>query len=375
MLVTPQPRISSTIADALGRNQNNFDLVRLIAALLVIYGHSFSIVPEVGKQDFLLSWTGYASAGMAVKIFFFLSGLLVTNSLLEKKSVLEYLIARAFRILPALALVLTVSALIIGSMCTSLSLGAYFGDLNTYLYIKHHLFMQSWGTQSLGYYNLPGVFNDNPYKDNVNASLWSLVVEVYAYIFLAAISLIGLAEKRAATVLIGLVVLDSLLPSRILFTFLPQGNEDFSFLPFCFASGALLALYKEKIRIPNVGGVMGFFLLFWLLHGTVYERHFFYLAIFAGVLYFSTNDIIIKIRPKWDVSYGVFLWGFPIQQTLAHAFPSMARTENYLLSMLLAIIAGFFSWVTVEKRSMQFGKRLTALLKNKQNEEKVTLDN
>jgi peptidoglycan/LPS O-acetylase OafA/YrhL len=245
---------TKTIADVLGRNQNNFDLVRLTAALLVIYGHSFSVVPEVGNQDFLLSWTGYASAGMAVKIFFFLSGLLVTNSLLERKSVPEYLIARAFRILPALAFVLIISALIIGPLCTNINLGDYFTNPNTYLYIKRQLLMQSWGTQGLGYYNLPGVFNDNPYKSNVNASLWSLVVEVYAYLFLASIYLVGLAEKRVATALIVLVVLDSLLPSRILFTFLPQGNEDFSYLPFCFASGALLALHKQNIRISWGGG-------------------------------------------------------------------------------------------------------------------------
>ncbi len=306
-----QIRTTRTIADLLGRDQNNFDLVRLIAASFVIYGHSFAIVPDTGRQDFLLSWTGYPSAGMAVKIFFFLSGLLVTNSLFTKKSVFDYLVARAFRILPALALVLVVSALIIGPLCTSMSPGDYFTNTDTYLYIKRQLLMQSWGTQALGYYNLPGVFADNAYKNTVNAPLWTLVAEAYAYLFLAAIYLVGITEKRLATMLIVLVILDSLLPSRILFTFLPLGNEDFSYLPFCFASGSLLALHKEKIRIPGIMGVFGFLLLFYLLHGTVYQRFFFYLAAFSGVLYFSSNAMILRFRPKVDVSYGVYLWGFP----------------------------------------------------------------
>ncbi len=225
-------RVNRSVAEVLARNRNNFDLVRLIAALLVIYGHSFSIVPDSGERDFSLALFGYASAGMAVKAFFFLSGLLVTNSLIEKRSIIEYMVSRIFRIFPALAFVLLASAFVLGPLATALPTGDYFGNSNTYLYIKRQLLMQSWGTQDLGYYNLPGVFADNPYKNNVNASLWSLVVEFYAYCFLAAIYMIGMLEKRMATVLIALVVLDSLLPVRIIFSFLPRGNEDFSFCHF-----------------------------------------------------------------------------------------------------------------------------------------------
>jgi peptidoglycan/LPS O-acetylase OafA/YrhL len=293
-----------------------------------------------------------------------LSGLLVTNSLFKKKSVSEYLIARAFRILPALALVLVVSALIIGPLCTSMNFSDYFTNPNTYLYIKRQLLMQSWGTQGLGYYNLPGLFADNAYKNNVNASLWTLVVEIYAYLFLAVIYLVGITEKRVAVVLIVLVVLDSLLPSRILFTFLPQGNEDFSYLPFCFACGALLALHKENVRIPGIMCVIGLIVLFYLMHGTVFERFIYYLATFAGILYFASNSLILRFRPKVDVSYGVYLWGFPIQQTLAHSFPGMGRPENFLLAILIAIVIGYFSWVVVEKRSIQFGKRITVAIRN-----------
>jgi peptidoglycan/LPS O-acetylase OafA/YrhL len=102
------------------------------------------------------------------------------------------------------------------------------------------------------------------------------------------------------------------------------------------------------------------------MHGTVFERFIFYLATFAGVLYFATNTMILRFRLKVDVSYGVFLWGFPIQQALAHWSPGMGRTENYLLAMLLAILIGFFSWAVIEKRSIQFGKRITVAIRNKQ---------
>ncbi len=62
---------SKPLAQALGRDANNIDLFRLIAACLVIYGHAFAVAPEPGRQDLLLTFSGHASAEMAVKLFFF----------------------------------------------------------------------------------------------------------------------------------------------------------------------------------------------------------------------------------------------------------------------------------------------------------------
>jgi peptidoglycan/LPS O-acetylase OafA/YrhL len=347
-----------TVSDALGRSKNNFDLVRLIAALSVIYGHSFSLVPAFGKQDFLISLCGYASAGMAVKVFFFLSGLLVTNSLYTNKSVFDYSVHRFFRIFPGLAFVLLITALVIGPLCTNLALRDYFGNADVYRYIRHQLLMRTWGTQLLpGYYNLPGVFTDNFYKNQANAALWTLVAEVFAYIFLAAAYLAGIKNKRFATILFLLVIVDSLLPTRIIFTFLPLGNEDISYLPFCFACGSLLSLYKDSVNM-SWSMVLGFLLLFFLLHETPYQRFFFYLATFSFVLCFAVNETVMKLRPKVDISYGVYLWGFPIQQTLAHFYPAMSTTANCLIAMILAGVMGCISWFLIEKNCMNFGKQL-----------------
>ena len=349
------------LGGALGRNANNIDLFRLIAACLVIYGHAFGLAPEPGSQDLLMRWTGYPSAGMAVKLFFFLSGLLVTNSLMHKRSASHFLIARFFRIWPALALVLVVSALVIGPLCTTLDLKSYFSEPNTYLYIKRFLLMETWGKKQFGYYNLPGLFTDNPHRNTVNASLWSLGVEVYAYLFLVAVFLVGMLEKRVATALIVLVLLDSVLPFRILFIFLPRGFEDFSYLPFCFGSGAFMALHKDSIRI-SIGMPLVFILLFYLFHGTQYARYFFYLIVFTGVLYLAICQWVKNIRLPADVSYGVFLWGFPIQQTLVHYFPGMGLLTNQVVATVLAIGCGTASWFLVEKRAIEFGKKLSRRL-------------
>lgn len=353
---------SLSVAQALDRGSNNFDLFRLIAALTVIYGHSFALAPALGFDDILFKQTGHHSAAMAVKFFFFLSGLLVTDSLLTRKSALQFFIARFFRIWPALAFVLLACIFVIGPVVTNLDLATYFTNSQTYLYFKHQILMQTWGTQSLGYYDLPGVFVENNYKHNVNASLWSLVAEVFAYITLVAVFLIGLLEKRLATLLVALIVVDSILPSRIIFTFLPTGNEDFSYLPFCFAVGVFLAIHKDNIII-DISLPLGFALLAYLFKGSLGGTHLFYLTVFISTLYLSTRCWVIqKIRIPFDVSYGTFLWGFPIQQLLSQYLPNITGWGHVMIAMLLAILAGTISWLLVEKRFIAIGKRVSKAL-------------
>lgn len=291
-----------------------------------------------------------------------MSGLLVTDSLLSHQSALKFVVGRFFRIWPALALVLLSTIFLIGPASTTLDLTNYFSTPETFLYFKHQMLMQTWGTQSLGYYDLPGVFTDNLHKKTTNASLWSLFAEVFAYLCLAAVFLVGLLGKRAATLLVAIIALDSITPNRILFTFLPQGNEDFSYLPFCFASGVFFALYKEKIwisaRLPA-----GFALLTYLFKNEPNACHLFYLTVFTLALYVATRPWVIQsLRLPFDISYGTFLWGFPIQQCLAQWLPGVNGFLHCALAMLLASIAGTMSWLLVEKRSIRFGKRVAATL-------------
>jgi peptidoglycan/LPS O-acetylase OafA/YrhL len=348
---------SLSVSQALDRRFNNFDFFRLIAALTVIYGHSFALSPAPGFDDSLFKLTGHHSAAVAVKFFFFLSGLLVTDSLLTRKSVLQFLVARFFRIWPALTFVLIGCILIIGPIATNLDLSTYFTSPNTLLYLKHQVLMQTWGTQSLGYYNLPGVFTENNYKNTVNASLWSLAAEVFAYITLAAVFLIGLMEKRLATLLIALILVDSILPSRIIFTFLPTGNEDFSYLPFCFAIGAFFAIHKDRIII-DASLPLGFALLTYIFKENMGGAHFFYLTTFSFTLYLATRLWVIEnIRLPFDVSYGTFLWGFPIQQMLSKYLPNVTGGLHVIVAMFLAVLVGVISWMFVEKKSIAVGKQ------------------
>ena len=152
------------LSDILLRNGNNFDILRLIAAAAVIIGHAYAIAPQPPLQDFVASVVHFEYSGsLAVKFFFFLSGLLVTDSLIRRPEPLQFLVRRACRIFPALLVCLLVAIFIVGPIFTKLSLFDYFTQKDTWSYLMKNISLidLQW--------KLPGVFSDNKY--GLNGSL------------------------------------------------------------------------------------------------------------------------------------------------------------------------------------------------------------
>ena len=123
---------------------NNFNLIRIVAALVVLVTHSFALVGES---------IGMTIGLIAVDVFFIVSGFLVTASLLTRQSTIEFLWARALRIFPALLVMLLLTVFVLGPFFTSLPLSSYFSDRTTYDYLL------KCSTLFTGVvYKLPGVF-------------------------------------------------------------------------------------------------------------------------------------------------------------------------------------------------------------------------
>ena len=336
---------------ALQRANNNLDLFRLIAACLVIYGHAFALAPGGASRELVASALRFDSAGsLAVKIFFFLSGLVVTNSLIEKGDPLRFVIARVFRIWPAFLVAITASALILGPLMTNLTLGDYFGHPDTFNYIQRNALMDI-------QYMLPGVFADNPYKGAVNGSLWSIPLEVGAYIVLLGLFLLGALKSRLlALSLFLLIMLDPLVGNTLLFTWL--GEPGLKLLPPCFAFGAILALYKDHLKV-DAQTVLGAWLLFYLFRDAAHNFYFFYAALFLSIVYLSTTATALRLRPKADISYGVYLWGFPVQQVMAYHFAAYGVVVNQALSLGVTLLLGLASWHWIEKHCIAWGGALS----------------
>ncbi len=347
MFVTNSIRVS----DFLKKENNNLDLFRIIAALLVIVGHSYVLFPAVGETDQIRLFTGFTYSGaLAVKLFFFISGLVVTNSILKSNSIKHFVISRVFRIFPALLLVLLFSVFVIGPWLSNLSAAQYFNNSATYNYLFDNLRLKT-------VYERPGVFNTNTYPNAVNGSLWTLPEEVGCYIFLLAVYAIGiLKNKWVATVLFLLFIVEMFMPQRFI-TFWKSDNPEIALLPFSFCAGAVVALQQDVLHF-NYKQKLGFILLTYLTWGTRLAEPMFCLTSFSLIVNLSFTELIKKIKIKHDISYGIYLWGFLVQQTVQHFIVGQTVYLKMAISGAVAIIVAYVSWILVEKRFIGYGKNL-----------------
>ncbi|WP_367773638.1 acyltransferase [Flavobacterium sp. WC2421] len=347
------------ISEFLNKDNNNLDLARILLACLVIVGHSEAIngsgIYWIDPFHHFLKFT-YAGA-FAVKVFLFISGLVVTNSYLSKKSVVYFVISRLFRILPGLLFVLLVTVFIFGPIVTNLEFKEYLSQLNYFAYIRHNIVFYS-------DYLLPGVFVENLYPNIVNGSLWTLRYEIGCYIILPILFLfLGNRNKKYFIFPILLVFIDTLLPNRFFLGFIDNNPEKY-LLPMAFAYGVFFAIFSTKIFI-NIYVVLVSFLVFFFLKSTIYAEILFTLASCNLVLFLSSLKYILKMKPKYDISYGVYLWGFLIQQTLFSLFGHINIIIHCLLAILFSVVLAVITFIFIEKPFMNFGKAFLNFINEK----------
>jgi len=75
-------------------------------------------------------------------------------------------------------------------------------------------------------------------------------------------------------------------------------------------------------------------------------------------LYISVLPSVNKFKPKYDISYGVYLWGFLVQQTLYHYTGHIYVGFHCLFSIAITIPLALFTHFLIEKDSIQLGKEI-----------------
>lgn len=160
-------------------NQNNFNLIRLLAASAVVVSHAVFL--HTGhKADEILSGVTFFNLGdHAVNVFFVVSGLTVAASLARSASAAEFIVARGLRIFPALA-VCALLLILLGAIVTICTPAQFLSDTRVWRYGLKTLLL---GSASAG---LPGVFSENPHPSTMNASIWTLKFEVACYLVLVS---------------------------------------------------------------------------------------------------------------------------------------------------------------------------------------------
>ena len=335
---------SATLADAWASSRNNFNLIRLFAAWLVIYGHAWAITGSAGG-DLITRLTRFKFAGgVAVDVFFFISGFLIAASL-ARNDVRSYLASRALRILPALVVCVALSVFVLGPLLTTAA--DYWRHPMTWDYL--------WANSSLwaSRYTLPGVFESLP-QQAVNGSLWTLPIEARLYLALLVVSLLGVLTTRRYTPLWA-VAMAAAYGFAAWRHPLPEWLANYIWCTAFFITGTLCWLHREHIRLSPwpLLALLGFAVL---ARGTPWF-HLPYFAIACyGTLWLAFMAKLPVIRRN-DLSYGLYLYGWPAAQLVQHFWPG-GPLHNMLWATLLAGMLAAVSWFAIERPALRWKRKM-----------------
>ena len=344
------------LADAMVGKSNNLNIIRIIAASLVLFSHSFTVVTgDLSKEPLRVNF-GITLGSIAVDVFLIISGLLVTTSLVKGKNPVEFIKGRILRIWPGLTVSFILTVYVLGAFVTKSDPEAYFLSSPAFIYFYKGLLL----SQSTSF--IPGVFTNNPAGPGFNASLWTLAVEVRMYTYLLLTWLVSrLAGKRK----------ESLFFCTILFIFIHYAARHFgeltgavenssARLPFMFFCGSLLTLTSKKIILsPEISAVAILLLVFATVQGReiffiIYSLTLPFLVIFFS---YSIDGIIRRYNSVGDYSFGLYIYAWPIQQALMVFFPKIGVAENQIAAFVLTLLVAILSWRFVEKPALEFKHR------------------
>ena len=331
------------LAEAWATGRNNFHLIRLIAAWLVIYGHAWAITGSQG-QDAVTWLTQYKFAGgVAVDVFFVISGLLIAASL-ERNSTAGFLAARALRILPALLVCVGLSVCVLGPRMTTAADYWHQPDTWRYLLLNGSLWSNA--------YLLPGVFERLP-NPAINGSLWTLPIEARLYLALLVASLAGLLTPRRWLPL-WLFALLLACGYAAWHQPLPDARQNQLWCAAFFITGSLFWVLRHHLRLRATPLLALLALAAWA-RGTAWFPLPYFALICYGTVWLALRSRLPQIR-QTDLSYGLYLYGWPMAQ-LVQTFSPGSPLHNMLWTTLLALACAAASWFLIERPALRLKRR------------------
>ena len=346
-----------SVLESSGGVGRGFDTLRVFLSVAILCWHSVNISYGVQAALPVLSIPPVNGVIMSLlPIFFALSGFLVMGSALRTMSLPVFLTSRVLRIVPALATEITLSAVLLGGMVTTLSAAKYYTNPGFFKYFGSLIGKIQ--------YSLPGVFTTNPLSNVVNNSLWTLAPEILCYAYIALVIAAGLLGRR--TLLSFLIVI----ATAAAFT----GDN------FVFAAARLGDAARPHTLI--VAFALGNLLFLWR-HSIPFNRWLFLICLLAGGALASNPSLVTAATPflayvtvylgllplprlpvldRGDFSYGIYLYAMPVQQSFAFAFPRLRHWYfNVAFALPVTIILAMLSWYAVEKPALRLRKTLSGM--------------
>jgi len=326
---------------------SGFDYMRIVLAVSILLWHTVALSAGASAVHSLPLNILEPFSLLLVPMFFALSGFLVAGSLERSKTLVSFLGLRVFRIIPALGVEVLLSALVLGPLLTTYSISTYFSDPQF-----HHYFLNIIG---IIHYELPGVFQSNPIN-LVNGQLWTVPIELACYVLLSVFAIFGIF-KRPGWLWLALTVYYLRQIEKFVLPPEPPHEPLHTWVVACFIGGLIMYRCRDHIvwssRLCLLSFVAALLMACIPSVGVLYiPLPVSYLTVYMGLL----NPTRDRIALSGDYSYGIYLYGFPIQQALIAVSPLFLTWYwNMLAAVPLTIVLAALSWWLIEKPAL--GKR------------------
>lgn len=330
---------------------NNFNFLRLVLALLVILSHSTLLLDGNENREPLARLVGFTTFGkLAVECFFLLSGYLIVQSWAQSPNIWRFLKKRILRIYP-------------GFIVASLFCAFVAGPLGAEPHQYFEAFWYGGFLRSVALLRIPivpDVFKGTPFPV-INGSVWTIAYEFILYLTVLAFGSLGLFRRKILW-LCSTVFLYSL---TLMYTFgLPLLTHSVFFswagpllrLPTFFLMGGCFFLYQDLVRYTSriaiaITAAVLFCIVGLKIHYFLFAAGWAYLLFYFALM---PIDILKGFNNLPDVSYGAYLYGWPVQKLLLWYVAITSPWIVFFSAATLSLFLGAASWYVVEKPFMKF---------------------
>lgn len=310
----------------------NLQLTRFILAVFVIFNHCFPLSTGSMENEWMCVITkGKLSfGGFAVYLFFLCGGFYSARTIITKDDN-KYILRRLQRLIPEL-LIVVISCILLGSLISSLSIVEYYNDIRTWKYLLNSVFILQ--------HELPGVFSNNIYTSTVNGSLWTIPLEFICNVMCYVAFKIHLLDRKYLPITSIFVILGTYL--------LHLAGQSISLISaivmptIMFYIGILYYLFGNRIMQTTFLFICSLILyVICILTGFLNTGTVIFFPYIFFYIWFNIHQINLKISHIGVYSYSIYLWGFPVQQSIVHYCGGMMNPYvNFAISLPIAIVLG-----------------------------------
>lgn len=332
---------------------NNFNLIRFALATLVIYSHSTPLIHGNNDLEYLKSTFGSFTFGtLAVNLFFAISGYMILKSWMSKPDLKRFCRARILRIYPGFFFVTMFSVFFLNSVGSTFS--SNFERIDKLVLLKCLVLLRDFPASADFMPNFP--------VPALNGSLWTIIYEFKFYMLIALAGSLDVAKRLKfwmaiflGSILIYSFELFTFLDESRLFLFVIGSSKDTSRLLMFFSSGCAFYILRDRIK-PSWTSSLGFLPVIFvgMFQTKIDEIVLASLGVYCLFwLGYKEISFLKRFQKLPDISYGVYLYGWPCQKLILHFYPITNSNDLFIQSFCLTLCFAYLSWRLIESKFLK----------------------